>query len=152
MAVFSENMDRLNLEDSKGSLSKIQDYIRYMGERIDFSFRNMTKIVSAAGVSSAEYYTLLQEQVQTLAALQSMINSISGDVTMLQSTVKTISVDITALESGITALENTVNSISGDVTSLQSDVDTIQGTLSTIQSTLISLDQRITALETPASP
>jgi hypothetical protein len=74
MAVLPESMDRLDVQDTEGSLSKVQDYIRYMGERIEFSFRNMTKTVSAAGVSSAELYILFQAQAQTLAALQSAVN------------------------------------------------------------------------------
>ena len=69
MAVLPESMDRLDVNDAPGSFAKIQDYIRYMGERIEFSMRNMTKTVSAAGVSSAEIYILYQAQSQQLAAL-----------------------------------------------------------------------------------
>ena len=45
MAVLPESMDRLDVNDAPGSFAKIQDYIRYMGERIEFSMRNMTKTV-----------------------------------------------------------------------------------------------------------
>lgn len=67
MAVLPESMDRLNVEDSKASLSIIENYIRYMCERIEFSTRNMTKTVSAAGVSSAEISVQsMQEQLDAL--------------------------------------------------------------------------------------
>ena len=113
MAVLPENMDKLNVSDTEGSLSKIEDYIRYMGERIEFSIRNMTKTVSAAGVSSAELYILFQAQGQTLAAIQSALNSLDGEVNALQSTVTgiqssigTIQAAITSLDERVTALEN----------------------------------------------
>lgn len=152
MAVFPENMDRLNLEDPKESLAKIQDYIRYMGERIDFSFRNMTKSVSAAGISSAELYILIQEQTQALAALQSTVNSISGNVTTMQGNVLALQGTVNTIAGKVSTLESDVNTISGDISTLESDISTIQGTISTIQTTLTSLDQRVTALETPPTP
>ena len=83
MAVLPESMDRLNVEDTKASLSVIENYIRYMGERIEFSMRNVTKSVSAAGVSSAEIYLLVAAMSNTLSALQSTVNVLSGNITSL---------------------------------------------------------------------
>lgn len=124
MAVLPENMDKLNVSDTEGSLSKIEDYIRYMGERIEFSIRNMIKTVSAAGISSAELYILIQAQAQTLAALQSTVNSIQGSVTALQ----------------------------GNMTALQASIGTINDEIAAIHNTLTSLDARVTALENPTTP
>ena len=112
MAVLPENMDKLDVNDTSGSLSKIQDYIRYMGERIEFSFRNMTKTVSAAGVSSAEIYVLFQAQEQTIAALQSTVNGIAGNVTALQR-------DVAAMQASITAIQGTLESLDARVTALE---------------------------------
>jgi peptidoglycan hydrolase CwlO-like protein len=124
MAVLPESMDRLDVQDTEGSLSKVQDYIRYMGERIEFSFRNMTKTVSAAGVSSAELYILIQAQAQTLAALQSTVNSMAGSITTLQ----------------------------GSVTALQTAIAEIGTRLDGIDSSIADLDARVTALENPTTP
>jgi len=82
-AIFPENMDRLNVEDTRASLSIIENYIRYMCERTEFSMRNMTKTVSAAGVSSAEIYVLITAMNNTLSALQSTVNGMSGNITSL---------------------------------------------------------------------
>lgn len=85
-AVLPENMDKLNVEDVRSSLSIIENYIRYMGERIEFSMRNMTKTVSAAGVSSAEIYVLITAMSNNLSALQSTVNGMSGNITSLTNT------------------------------------------------------------------
>ena len=113
-AVFPENMDKLNPQDVGGSFAKLESYIRYMGERIDFAMRNTTKQVSAAGVSSTELYILLQAQTQTLAALQSSVNAIqgsingmTGQITTIQGQITTIQTNVSALESRVAALENT---------------------------------------------
>ena len=103
MAVFPENMERLDLNDARKSLSIIQDYIRYMGERIEFSMRNMTKTVSDAGVSSTELYILVQAQTQTLAALQSTVNGIAGTITSMQRDIADLTERVTALEKAQTS-------------------------------------------------
>ena len=98
MAVFPESLNRLNLNDTQESLSKIEEYIRYMGERIEFSFRNMTKTISASGISSTEMYILIQAQGQTLAALQSTLNGLAGNITSMQGTISALDARVTALE------------------------------------------------------
>ena len=87
MAVFPENMDKLSADDVPGSLSIIENYIRYMGERMEFAMRNMTKTVSAAGVSSAEMYILLTALQNTVSAISSTIQSISGEITDMKTNV-----------------------------------------------------------------
>lgn len=128
MAVFPESMDRLDVNDTSGSLSVIENYIRYMGERMEFSMRNMTRNVSDAGVSSAEMYVLLQAAINTLSALQSTVNGISGNVTSLSSQV---------------------SDLNGTVSNLQSTVSGLQNSVNTMQSQITSLEGRVTALETP---
>lgn len=112
MAVLPENMDRLNPDDVRSSLSIIENYIRYMGERIEFSMRNVTKTVSAAGVSSAEMYVLVTAMGNSLSALQSTVNGLNGTITTLSGQVSTLqgavgglSEQITDLQGQITALE-----------------------------------------------
>lgn len=119
MAVFPENMDKLNADDVPGSLSIIENYIRYMGERMEFAMRNMTKTVSAAGVSSMEMYMLLMALQNTVSALTSTVQGIAGDM----------------------------NSVKSDVGSMKTDISSIQATLSVIQEQITSLDARVTALE-----
>ena len=98
MAVFPENMDKLNADDARGSFAIIENYIRYMTERTEFAMRNMTKTVSAAGVSTAEVYILLMAIQNELSALKSTVNGLSGNVT-------TVSNQLTSLQEKVTALE-----------------------------------------------
>ena len=111
MAVLPESMDRLNVEDPKASLSIIENYIRYMGERIEFSMRNVTKSVSAAGVSSAEIYVLVSAMNNTLSALQSTVNGMSGNITSLATTQATMQSQIAAMQEQLDDLEARVAAI-----------------------------------------
>lgn len=133
MAVFPERMDKLSANNLPDSFSKIQNYINYMGERIEFSFRNMTKTISAAGVSSAELYILVQTINQQLVALHSMVNSIAGNVTELQNSSSSVQENITEIQQNITVLQEAKESISDKIVVIDSDLD--------------SLGERITALE-----
>ncbi len=126
MAVFPENMDKLNADDVPGSFAKVQDYIRYMTERVEFAMRNVTRNVSAAGVSSAEIYVLVNAQAQQVANLSSEINGVEGDVTELQKSVSAQTKTIAQLQSGLQAAQE-------DITSLQTE--------------LSALTARVTALE-----
>lgn len=106
MAVLPENMDRLNADDTRTSISIIDNYIRYMGERIEFAFSNMTKTVSNAGVSSATLYIMVVALTNQLSALQSTVNTV-------QSTVNTISGQITAINEEIQSLKDRVTALEG---------------------------------------
>lgn len=123
MAVLPESMDKLNPEDIRGSLSILENYIRYMGERIEFAMRNTTRSVSAAGVSSAEMYVLLQAQINALSALTSTVNGQSGQLT----------------------------SLGNQVAALNSSVSAMQTEIAGIKDQLIALESRVTALETPTT-
>ena len=120
MAVFPENMNKLNPDDARGSMpvSRREGHgygtqsIRYMTERTEFAMRNMTKTVSAAGVSSAELFILL-----------------------------------TALQNDLSALKSTVNGISGNVTSVSNQLSSLQDKVTATEGTLASLEQRVAALE-----
>lgn len=120
-AVLPENMDKLNVEDVRSSLSIIENYIRYMGERIEFSMRNVTKTVSAAGVSSAEIYVLITAMSNNLSALQSTVNGMSGNITSLTNTQTLMQ---TALEQVQTQLEE-----------MQTQLDDLEGRVAKLETT-----------------
>lgn len=119
MAVLPENMDRLNVEDTKASLSIIENYIRYMGERIEFSMRNMTKTVSAAGVSSAEIYVLVTAMSNSLSALQSTVNGMSGNITSLATSQA-------AMQTQLVTLQTSLEEMQGQLTTLEARVAAIE--------------------------
>lgn len=119
MAVLPESMDRLNVEDAKASLSIIENYIRYMGERIEFSMRNVTKSVSAAGVSSAEVYVLVTAMSNSLSALQSTVNSMNGNITSLTTTQATMQEQLGKLQASLAELQTQFSDLEERVESLE---------------------------------
>ncbi len=136
MAVLPESMDRLDARDTGGSFQKIQDYVRYMRERIEFSFQNMARTVSAAGVSNTEMYSLIQTHTQTLAALQSKLNGISGDITALQTTAA-------SQESTIAAMQERLAASEGKIDELQALYDSLAASYSALSDRVTVLEQRI---------
>lgn len=144
MAVLPESMDKLNPDDVRGSLSILENYIRYMGERIEFAMRNTTRSVSAAGVSSAEMYVLLQAQINALSALTSTVNGQSGQLTSLGN-------QIAALNSSVQALEQANTGTAASISAMQTEISGIKSQLSTLQQSVSALDARVKALETPTT-
>lgn len=116
MAVFPESMDKLDVEDARGSFATVENYIRYMTERMEFSMRNMTKTVSAAGVSSAEMYILLTALQNEMSALRSTVNGMSGNLTSLSGQVGEMQSAIQALQSSVTELEQRVAALENPTT------------------------------------
>lgn len=110
-AVLPESMDKLNVEDSQASLSIIENYIRYMGERIEFSMRNMTKNVTAAGVSSAEIYVLVTAMSNNLSALTSVVNGLSGNITSLTNQQTALQEELDALAERLSGLETRIQAL-----------------------------------------
>lgn len=135
MAVLPESMDRLDPNDPAGSLSILENYIRYMGERIEFSLRNVTRDVSAAGISSAEVYVLVVAIQNDLSALRSTVAGINGTVNGLSGTV-------TGLTGTVTDLTDKVTELARQVTDLTSKVTDLTGQVT-------DLESRVTALEAP---
>ena len=170
MAVLPENMDKLNPEDTRQSFSILENYIRYMGERIEFAMRNVTRSVAAAGVSSAEVYVLLTALNHELSALKSTVNTqtgsingISADLSEVQKTleslqkadtemggkISSVETNLSNLSATMQALQNSVSALDGKVTAAESSVAALNGTVSTVQAQLGLLEQRVAALEQP---
>lgn len=116
MAVFPESMNKLDPEDTRGSFSTIESYIRYMGERMEFAMRNMTKTVSSAGVSSAEMYILLTALQNDLSALKSTVNGMNGTITGLSGQVGEMQTSLSSMEEQIASLEQRVTALENPTT------------------------------------
>jgi len=134
---FPESMDKLDVNDPAAALRVVENYIGYICERTDFALRNVTKNVTAAGVSSVEILVLISAMQQTLAALQSTVNQLNGSVN--------------SLSGQVTALRTTVGDANGglvkDVADLTTSMSGVQSSISTIQDDIEDLDRRVTALE-----
>ena len=119
MAIFPEQMDRLDTSDTAGSLRQIEAYIRYMTERVEFSNRNMTREVSAAGVSSVSVYEKLLEVVNAMSVLSSTVNGLSGEVTALSSRVAELQADVTAMQGEISEIQTDISDLTARVAALE---------------------------------
>lgn len=58
MAILPESMNKLDSQNMPGSLAAIENYIRYMGERIEFSLSGLSKEI---GSVKADKSNLLKE-------------------------------------------------------------------------------------------
>ncbi len=134
MAVFPESMDRLDVKNSAAALSVIENYIRYMCERTEFAVTGVTRNVSAAGVSSAEIYILLQAQGQTLAALESALGQAQGK--------------LTALERELPELRTAALETAQAIAALTERTQAAEGALARLQEGTAALEARVAALET----
>ena len=99
MAVFPESMNRLDAQNVPKSLEIVENYIRYMTERMEFSTSKMTKSVNSAGVSSVALLQLVQDVGSAVSVLQSTVNGMTGTITDLSGR-------LTALEDRVKALED----------------------------------------------
>ena len=133
MIVLPESMNKIDVEDSERALSTIDNYIRYMCERIEFAMRNVTKNVSDAGVSSAEMYVLLVALQNTVSEVSSRLSTLTGTVNTMQNT--------------LTSLQDTVSKLSTNVSSLSTELSTANSSISALQTSINSLDERVKALE-----
>lgn len=137
MAVFPESMDKLNTDDVRSSLPVMENYIRYMCERVEFAMRNMTKNVNAAGVSSVEMYILLTALQNEMATMQSTVSGLNG-------TVNGLGTQLSNVQSSIKSLENRMSTIEDSITSMGNRMASIEHSVS-------SLEQRVAALENPTT-
>ena len=71
-------MNRLDLSDPSGSLSTVENYIRYMTERMEFSNKNLSRTVSSAGVSTVELLQIILELSNSVSSLQSTGSGMEG--------------------------------------------------------------------------
>lgn len=117
--VFPESMNKLDLSDTEGSLSRMENYIRYMTERMEFSNRNMTRSVSSAGLSTVEILQLVQELANALSATQSVVSGLQGTVTNLSGRVTALEESVTNLNSAMMTAQSQISALDGRVTALE---------------------------------
>ncbi len=126
MIVLPENMDRLDPQNVAGSLSTIENYIRYMGERLEFAMANTTRSVNAAGISSAEVYILLTALKNDLEALTSDVGGVKGTVTGLSGKVSDLNATVTGLTETVTANGIAIAALQDEVKALKERVDALK--------------------------
>lgn len=91
-AVFPESMNRLDFRDTEGSLRRIDGYIRYMVERVEFANRGVGK-VGGGGQVSEETLALLDDLAATIQIMQTTINGMRGELTGIENTIDNLAID-----------------------------------------------------------
>ena len=161
MAVFPESMNKLDVNDVPGSLGRLESYIRYMTERVEFAMRNMTRNVSEAGVSNVELLLLMQEMAGTVATLSNTVNGMTGSITSMGNRLDDMQTAQTQLGKQVTQLQTKQNEMSGQVTQLQTTQSQISGQITQLQNeqtamssavgeireTITDLDERVESIE-----
>jgi len=137
---FPETMNKLEYQDTEKSLKKIEDYIHYMCERIDFSISNISKTAANLGSSKLSEYEVLEQMKSNIATLSSGVSNIDGKVKSQGTSIQTLQGDIRKINETLTTLTTTVNTIS-------STILTMSQTIETIQNDITSIDNRVKALE-----
>ena len=88
MAVFTENMNRMDPEHPEQSLRMLDGYIRYMQERIEFANGRLARSLSASGASTKELQAALGEVRSRQAAQASELAGFTGQVNGLRARVE----------------------------------------------------------------
>lgn len=112
MAVFPEQMDRLNLQDTTGSLQKIENYIRYMAERMEFSSSNTSKFFAETGTTNASVIKALLTVADRVSLIEANINMVVNNTT--------------ALANSVSKLQGSVDTLSGTITSMQTEIENLK--------------------------
>ena len=80
--VFPENMNPVNVNDTRQSLETIESYVRYMRERLEYSFTVLTKLNS--GTSLADLSSRMSTLETRIGSLTSTVNALGERVSDLE--------------------------------------------------------------------
>lgn len=111
MAVFPESMGRIDPMNAPAALKTMENYIRYMCERMEFSASNTVRNVSAAGVSSVELFVLVSAQEHKVSALESKVNLLEGEIAELASQISSAISKIQELEGKSVEMETRISAL-----------------------------------------
>lgn len=134
MAVFPESMNRLDPQNPSEALTILENYIRYMQERIEFANTQTLRTVTDAGVSSAGLYVELK-------ALENTVSALSSTLTAALTTIANHGQRLTTLESGLEAEETARK------TQDEALLAAITAEEAACEAAISALDARVTALE-----
>ena len=107
VGVFPQRMDRVDPEDPTGAIRTMEDYIRYMTERVEFSVTNHARNLRKQGVGMEKIAAAVAEQGDKVAAMTSQLLSISEQLDGVASTVGNLAETVEDLELRMEVLEAT---------------------------------------------
>lgn len=151
MIVFPESMNTVQKGDPAAAMQTVERYINYMCQRVEWAMGNVGKTVTAAGVSSAETYTLLMTLQNTVSALQSTVNSHGASISSILQTVTMQGNDLLDVTGRVETLEESAKALKQEITEMKENLSAVQDGLAAVQSSLQELSARVTDTETRCS-
>lgn len=79
--VFPESMDRLDYQDLNESMHTIEDYIRYICERVDYTYGQLFKDIGSSGVLAVPIALAVSELQKDVKQLQNQLADVSASAT-----------------------------------------------------------------------
>ena len=111
-AVYPEDLNELDYSNIKETVKKIEEYLRYMKERSDFSIRAVNKTALNQGIE------ISADIVDRLASVEQQIGSISSTASSAQAAANTAISRTGTLQDDLDALEGIVQQIQEDLNSI----------------------------------
>ena len=105
VGVFPQRMDRVDPSDPAGSLRTMEDYIRYMTERVEFAVTNHARNLRKQGVGLEEIAAAVAEQGDKVAAMMSQLSGISEQLGTVSSSLASLAETVRVLGLRVEALE-----------------------------------------------
>ena len=112
MAIFPEQMDRLNLEDPTGCLQQIENYIRYMAERMEFYSSNTSKIFAESGTTNASV-------IKALLTVSDRVSLIEANITQVVNTTTSLANSVSKMQESVTAIQAEIENLKTRLTTLE---------------------------------
>lgn len=130
---FPESLNKIDYSDTQKALNQIDEYIRYMCERIDFSITNISRTAANLGGNALEEFEVLDALQSSVAILSSSVGTLSGRVT--------------SLTTGLKNVQDAVDTINKGLVSIDERLATLEPVVAGNVLEIHSLDERLKALE-----
>ena len=96
--VFPQRMDPLDRENSYRAIGQVEDYIRYMTERVEFAVTNHARNLRKQGVGLEEIAAAVAEQGDKVANLSAQLAVVGAAVNTMADAVEDLDLRVRALE------------------------------------------------------
>ena len=157
MAVLPESLDKLDPNDAPGSLSKLENYIRYMGERMEFAMRNTTRNVSETGTTTAGALTVLIELTGAMSVMQSTMGLMQGELTATNTrlgeleesdrlAVEELTTSMEGVQLAVEGLTTRADDTQAAMTQLTARMQAIEDRFALMEQNMVPLQEQLTAL------
>lgn len=120
--VFPESMDRLDYQDLNESMHTIEDYIRYICERVDYTYGQLFKDIGSSGVLAVPISIAVGELQKDVKELQNQMAGVSAEATSALNKASRLETTVGDENSGLVkAVNDLQNSLGNVITTIGSD-------------------------------